>query len=224
MLNEIPSVTGPLQDPIEVPASVISSAEQVKEQGNTAFKAMNYVDAIDLYSKAIGACTVVAVQLLYLRFKQRLDILPTEPAYFTNRAAAYMALKKYKPALADCQQAASMQSSSPSAKTLMRLARCQLALGSSAAALSTLRTVLDVEPGNASAVQLRTKISELESHLLRFQNARAKKEWSMAHFALTKCLQSIEGEGADIPIEWRIWRIELELARCNLDSAIACAK
>lgn len=135
-----------------------------------------------------------------------------------------MALKKFKPALADCQQAANLQSAAPSAKTLIRLARCQSAVGASTAALSTLRTVLELEPSNAPAVQLQTKISQLETHLSHFQSAKAKKEWGMARLALDKCLQSIEGEAGDIPIEWRLWRIELELARGNWDSANTSAK
>jgi DnaJ family protein C protein 7 len=46
-----------------------------------------------------------------------------------------------------------------------------------------------------------------------------KKEWMLARLALDQCFQGIEGEGGEIPIEWRIWRIELELARGNWDAA-----
>jgi len=147
-----------------------------------------------------------------------------EPSYLTNRAAAYMALKRFKPALADCQQAASLQTDSPSAKTLIRLARCQTALGSSAAGLSTIRAVLDLEPANTVALQLQTKISQLESHQANYLAAMKKKEWTLARLALDQCLQGIEGEGGEIPIEWRIWRIELELARGNWEAASTSAK
>lgn len=122
-----------------------------------------------------------------------------------------MALKKFRPALADCQAAATLQSASPSPKTLIRLARCQLALGSAQPALSTLRSVLAIEPGNAAALQLETKVLELEAHLRNFETAKGKKEWGMARLALDKCLQGIEGEGGEIPIEWRVWRVELEV-------------
>jgi len=135
-----------------------------------------------------------------------------------------MALKRFKPALADCQQAASLQMDSPSAKTLIRLARCQAALGSSAAALSTIRAVLDLESTNSLALQLQTKISQLESHQKNYHTAMKKKEWTLARLALDQCLQGIEGEGGETPIEWRIWRIELELARSNWDGANASAK
>ena len=135
-----------------------------------------------------------------------------------------MALKRFKPALADCQQAAFLQTDSPSAKTLIRLARCQTALGSSAAGLSTIRAVLDLEPTNTVALQLQTKISQLENHQANYLTAMKKKEWTLARLALDKCLQGIEGEGGEIPIEWRIWRIELELARGNWDGASTSAK
>jgi DnaJ family protein C protein 7 len=130
-----------------------------------------------------------------------------------------MALKKFRPALEDCQLAATLQAASPSPKTLIRLARCHLALGSPTPALSTLRTVLAIEPTNAAALQLQEKVLELEAHLRNLVSARSKKEWPMARLALDKCLQGIEGEGGEIPTEWRLWRVELELARGSWDAA-----
>lgn len=148
----------------------------------------------------------------------------TEPSYLTNRAASYMALKRFRLALADCQQAAALQSAEPSSKTLIRLARCHLALGSSEPALTTLRTVVALEPTNAAARQLQDKVLELEAHLRNFDSAKRRKEWGMARLALDKCLQSIEGEGGEIPTQWRLWRVELELARANWDAANIAAK
>ena len=135
-----------------------------------------------------------------------------------------MALKRFKLALADCQQAASLQTDSPSAKTLIRLARCQTALGSLAAALSTIRAVLGLEPTNSLALQLQMKVSQLESHQANYLASMKKREWMLARLALDQCFQGIEGEGGEIPVEWRIWRIELELARGNWDRANTSAK
>ncbi|KAG6865143.1 hypothetical protein C0991_004825, partial [Blastosporella zonata] len=188
-LNSTPE---PEEDPI-------TSAEKVKEQGNVSFKAGKYGDAIDLYTKAIG--------------------LNPEPAYLTNRAASYIAIKKFRAALDDCQQAASLQSAAPSPKTLVRLGRCQLALGSTAAALSTIRSILAIEPQNASAIQLRDKVQVLEGHLHNLDAARKRKNWALARLALDKCMGAIESEGAEIPTEWRTCRVELELAKGNWDAA-----
>ena len=135
-----------------------------------------------------------------------------------------MALKRFKLALADCQQAASLQTDSPSAKTLIRLARCQTALGSLTAALSTIRAVLGLEPTNSVALQLRVKVSQLESHQANYLASMKKREWTLARLALDQCFKGIEGEGGEIPTEWRIWRIELELARGNWDRANTSAK
>jgi len=135
-----------------------------------------------------------------------------------------MALKRFRPALEDCQQAATLQAKEPSAKTLLRLARCQLALGSATPASSTLNSVLSLDPKNAQAMQLKKKISDLEGHLKSFNNARAKKDWGMARLALDKCLQGIESEGEEVPTEWRIWRVELELVKGNWETANSAAK
>ena len=130
-----------------------------------------------------------------------------------------MALKRFRPALEDCQVAATLQASSPSSKTLLRLARCQLALGSSTLALSTIHSVLALEPKNAQAVQLGDKVQMLENHVRNFETARKKKEWGLAILCLDACVQAIEGEGGDIPDDWRIWKVELELTRGNWDAA-----
>ncbi|KAI0673123.1 DnaJ-domain-containing protein [Trametes maxima] len=179
-------------------------AEMVKEQGNTAFKGGRFHEAVEKYGKAIELC-------------------PSEPTYWTNRAAAYMALKRFKPALSDCQQAASLQSANPSPKTLVRLARCQLSTGSTAPALSTLRAVLALDSKNDAALKLQQKVLELEAHLRNLQGARERKEWGLARLALDKCMQVIEGEGGDIPIQWRLWKVEHEIARKNWDAASIAA-
>ncbi|CDO68768.1 hypothetical protein BN946_scf184989.g34 [Trametes cinnabarina] len=182
----------------------VVEAEKVKEQGNAAFKAGRFHEAIEHYSKAI-------------------DLQPSEPTYWTNRAAAYMALKRFKPALGDCQQAASLQSANPSPKTLVRLARCQLSTGSTAPALSTLRSVLALDPKNDAALKLQQRVLELEAHLRNLDGARSRKEWGMARIALDKCMQVIENEGGDVPIQWRLWKVEHEIARKNWDAASIAA-
>ncbi|KAM6497496.1 hypothetical protein JOM56_007969 [Amanita muscaria] len=191
----------PLTEPAEEPQEDDSQrAERIKEEGNVAFKSKRYAEAIDLYTKAI-------------------ELNPSEPAFLTNRAASYMAVKRFRPALEDCQHAASLQSSAPSSKTLLRLGRCQLALGSTTPSLSTINVVLAMEPNNTVAVQLREKVQLLESHLDNFELARKQKDWGLARLALDKCLQGIESEGGEIPTDWRIWRVELELCRGNWDAA-----
>lgn len=135
-----------------------------------------------------------------------------------------MAIKRFRLALDDCQLATNLQSAAPSSKTLLRLARCQLALGNPAPALVTVRSVLALEPRSPPAIQLRDKIQVLESHLANFEKAKGRRDWGMARLALDKCLQAIEGEGGEIPVDWRLWRVELDLSRKNWDSASSAAK
>ncbi|KAH9479103.1 DnaJ-like protein subfamily C member 7 [Psilocybe cubensis] len=196
----VEAASSPAVESVPEPEDIAVRAEKVKEKGNVAFKAGKYAEATELYTKAI-------------------EMNPLEPAYLTNRAASYMALKRFRPALEDCQVAVSLQAASPQPKTLLRLARCQLALGSSTPALSTIRSILALEPKNAQALQLRDKVQVLENHVKTFEAAREKKEWALARLALDKCLQAIEGEGGDIPSEWRYWRVELELSRGSWEAA-----
>ncbi|KAF8917535.1 hypothetical protein CPB85DRAFT_1284484 [Mucidula mucida] len=200
----VPSASAsPTPEPESAPAPVkeeidpITRAEKIKEQGNAAFRSKKYTEAIDFYTQAI-------------------ELNPLEPAYLTNRAASSMALKRFRRALDDCQQAATLQSRSPSAKTLLRLARCQAALGLATPALSTLKTI---DPQDDAVTQLRRKLNDLEGHLRNFQSSRTKKDWGMARLSLEKCEQCIEAEGDEVPTDWRIWRVELELAKGNWDAA-----
>ena len=135
-----------------------------------------------------------------------------------------MAIRRFKPALADCQQAANLQASSPSVKTLTRLARCQLSTGSTAPALSTIRSALAIEPKNDATLQLQKKVLEIEAHVRNYEGAKTRKDWAHARLALDRCVQGIEAEGGDIPLQWRLWRIDLELARSNWDAAGIAAK
>ena len=48
----------PLPIPEPDPVAIAAEAEKLKEQGNDSFKVRRYSDAIDLYTQAIGACTI----------------------------------------------------------------------------------------------------------------------------------------------------------------------
>jgi DnaJ family protein C protein 7 len=197
-------------------------AEYIKEQGNVAFKAGKYAGAVDLYGKAIGRLIWSITLVCSQNFSTESN--PLEPCYFTSRAAAYIALRRFRPALEDCQVAASLQSSSPSPKTLLRLARCQLALGSSTPALSTIGSILTIEPNNTQAVQLRDVAHQLENHVKDVEQARQKKNWVLSQYSLNKCLDTIEGKGGEVPLEWRYWQVELELIRGNWEAADKATK
>lgn len=84
--------------------------------------------------------------------------------------------------------------------------------------------MLSEEPANAQAAQLQTKALELEAHVRNLETSRRRGEWAMARIALDRCLRVVEAEGSETPIEWRAWRVEIELARGNWDGANSAAK
>jgi len=84
--------------------------------------------------------------------------------------------------------------------------------------------VLSAEPGNAQAVQMQARALELEAHVRNLEAARRRGEWAMARVALERCLRGVEAEGSEIPVEWRVWRVEIELARANWDGANSAVK
>ena len=71
---------------------------------------------------------------------------------------------------------------------------------------------------------MQTKALELEAHVRNLEMSRRRREWGMARVALDRCLRVVEAEGSEIPIEWRVWRVEIELARGNWDGANGAAK
>jgi len=84
--------------------------------------------------------------------------------------------------------------------------------------------VLSAEPANAQATQMQTRGLELEAHVRNLEMSRRRGEWGMARIALERCLRVVEAEGSELPIEWRIWRVEIELARGNWDGANVTAR
>jgi len=68
----------------------IEKGELFKSKGNTHYSAKNYVQAIEQYNKAIS-------------YNQ-------DASYYANRAACYLALKKYLKCIDDCDKALKIDS------------------------------------------------------------------------------------------------------------------
>ncbi|CAG8733860.1 6599_t:CDS:2, partial [Acaulospora colombiana] len=174
-------------------------ADQLKENGNVAFKARNYEDAIKLYTEAIA---------------------PSQAAYYANRAAALIATKDFRAALIDCQQARTLQQDAPQVKTLVRLARCQLAIGSPGPALSTLREAqaLSTET-NRDLWNFKTNAETMQRHLDSIAKARGTGDWTTASAALEAARKMLEGDAKHAPTEWRCWSVEFRMARKDWNGA-----
>ena len=106
----------------------MSQADRYKSQGNAALAAGNYSDAIELYTKAIG-------------------LEPSEPVYFSNRAAAYAALKRWQSALDDSQEVVTLKPDW--VKGWIRRGAAFTGLGKHEEARKAYLKATQLEPGNS---------------------------------------------------------------------------
>ncbi|XP_029317974.1 RNA polymerase II-associated protein 3 isoform X2 [Cottoperca gobio] len=116
-------------------------AEKVK--GNAFFKEGKYDDAIECYTRAMGAD-------------------PYNPVLPTNRATSFFRLKKYAVAESDCNLAIVLDSNY--FKAYARRGAARVALKKYESALEDYETVLKLDPGNAEAQNEVTKIKETLGH------------------------------------------------------------
>lgn len=175
-------------------------AEAKKEAGNDLFKRKDYPSATRLYSNAIA-------------------LVPTNPAYLTNRAASLMASRLYSSALADCVAASALQSAAPQPKTLLRLARCQLALGLVLAAQQTLDALLRLDPSNPAVSAERLRAARIDKHVKNVMRERDAKNWSMVLLGIDAAAKEVE----QTPREWRTWKVEALVAKKRYDEAASQA-
>lgn len=192
--EDLPPVEKP--DSELTPEEVLERAEARKEAGNVLFKKKDYPSATRLYSQAISLC-------------------PSNPAYLTNRAASLMASRSYSAALADCVAASALQSKAPQSKTLLRLGRCQLALGLVLAAQQTLDQLLVLDPTNPAVSAERLKTAKIAQDVSNIARHRQNKDWSMVILGIDNASRQVE----ETPREWRTWKVEALVGKKRYDEA-----
>ena len=178
----------------------IERAEEKKEFGNSLFKKKDYPSATRYYSNAIS-------------------LAPTNPAYLTNRAASLMASRLFSSALADCVAASALQSSDPQVKTLLRLTKCQLALGLILPAQQTLDQLLKMDPTNPQIQAENSKAVRIDKHISNVKREMEAKNWSMVLLGIDAAAKEVE----QTPREWRTWKVEALVARKRYDEALGQA-
>eukprot|EP00127_Corallochytrium_limacisporum_P005686 Clim_evm65s210 gene=Clim_evmTU65s210 len=122
----------------EVSPDVAAKAEELKAQGNDAFKAKHFDEAIRLYGEAI-------------------ETNPNVPAYYANRAFAYIKEEFYGAALEDASKAIEIDSSF--VKAYYRRATANMALCKFKESLKDFKMVVKVAPADRDA-QLKLKACE----------------------------------------------------------------
>ncbi|KAG8874843.1 hypothetical protein FRB97_005623 [Tulasnella sp. 331] len=180
------------------------SPEELKDLGNLNYRSGAYETAISYYTQAID--------------------LKSDPIFFTNRAAAYIALKRFKPASDDCHVATLLTHHAPYYKTFARLAKCHLALGEPKAAIAAAQASLDCDSSASNDnPSLATKASAelMKQHLDQCADAWEKKAWAEAKRKLLEAIALCDGGG---PAEWCVWEVEIAMAQCDWDEALVAAK
>lgn len=180
----------------------VARANEKKELGNVAYKRADYPTATRFYTHA-----------------HSLD--PTNPALLLNRAAARMGSKLFSAALEDCLAAHALQLNDPQVKTLVRTAKCQLAVGLVYPALQSLHEAFRLDPANRATAQEKARAERVAAHVDNIQRARERKDWSMVILGVDAAAR--DAEASVTPKEWRVWKLEALIGKKRFDDAASLA-
>jgi DnaJ family protein C protein 7 len=145
--------------PADAAARARAEADGLKEAGNEKMGARAYNEAIKLYSKAIS--------------------LSPAPAYYANRAAAWLAVGAPREAAADCRAALALDARY--AKAHARLSRALCEAGSPDDAVAHLDAALATHcPGEGELLEERRAAAELSVLLRGGREALASRDWGTA--------------------------------------------
>lgn len=130
-------------------------AQTYKEEGNKAYKEERYSEAVEHYTKAISQAK--------------------DKTFYTNRALAFMKLKKFQKAAKDCEEAIKLDKTF--AKAYIRHAECLMATGALKEALDSLNKAIE-ENGNNK--EIRDTHGTVKNQLVYKEDldaAWSKKDW-----------------------------------------------
>lgn len=133
----------------QVTEDVAKEAEKIKNEANQHFQSGHFLQAIDLYSKAISLNPNVAI-------------------YYSNRAFAYTRLEQYGAALEDSSK--SIELDPKYVKGYYRRGSANLALGKHKEALKDFKKVVQIYPKNQEALE-KLKNCEKAVRQLAFTSA-----------------------------------------------------
>ena len=182
-------------------------AEACKAAGNKFFKAKDYSRAILEYSK--GKVLDLETNTSHTDSAIAVDAEPTNPTYYSNRAAAYMSANQFQLALSDSIRANELDPSND--KILHRLARIYTSLGQPQDALDTYSRI----PGGASAKDTASVKQMLQAlDAAKMVLADEKGSGQMAIWNLDQAEKYL-GSSVSRPKAWQLLRAEAYLKRGN---------
>lgn len=128
-----------------------------------------------------------------------IQLMPDEPTYLSNRAAAFMSDGQYEAALEDCARAVDLDPQNP--KFLLRLARIYTSLGRPDEAMTTFGRI---QPPASAKDMAAAK--EMQRHVKAAQDALDRgTSGSMVLHALDQA-EKLLGPGASKPRKWQLMR------------------
>jgi tetratricopeptide (TPR) repeat protein len=136
-----------------------------KAQGNKAFTAGKFDEAVALYSKAIAMC-------------------PDQASFLGNRSAAYFMQKQYNDSLRDCQYALEIDPNM--LKCLQRAARCFLFRGEFDLALGMLGRALAVDANDKESQENKALATALKDDIAKADALLAAGRARQAQLAYDK--------------------------------------
>eukprot|EP01039_Chlorochromonas_danica_P003633 gene3633-3978_t len=123
----------------------MSTAEELRLQGNAYFKEKNFSQALQCYSTALALSDLT---------------IDSRTALLTNRAATALKLEDYEGCRRDCLEA--LRLSPTSLKALYRLATAQHRLRETDDCLLTLKLLLQQDPTNAEGLSLLREVRQAQ--------------------------------------------------------------
>ncbi|KZV76454.1 DnaJ domain-containing protein [Peniophora sp. CONT] len=199
----------PPRPPPQRPQTSYKSAPQsvlvLKAQGYRAF-------TMGLFEKAI------------LKYDEAIGMFDLDHTLFGMRGKARFELKRHQSALEDFQRSVSLQGDVAMGGTFLRIGRCLCALGQPAPATIFLRRALDSEshtdPADADVVRAFVKkAQQMQSHMRDYHGAYERGHYRMAKTAHQACLDAVDEQGGQAPLEWICWGIDLQIARGEWEDA-----
>ncbi|ETW07294.1 hypothetical protein H310_01849 [Aphanomyces invadans] len=134
-----------LVEELSVETKDVKKASEAKEAGNELFKAGRYLDAFDLYTKALRLCP------------SEDEYAYNKAVYFSNRAACLLHLGRPEESIEDCTMA--ITHSPKYVKALMRRSQAYEKMDKMDEALQDVKTVLEIDPTVPSAIDAEKRLS-----------------------------------------------------------------